>query len=346
MNANLSSLGTAATPREYAAKGQALVSVIIPALNEERVIGRCLESLQQMDFPREMFEVIVVDNGSTDGTIEIARTFASSYELKILQMRGGHISALRNLGASHARGEILAFLDADCLVPREWLAYATARLTSENAGVIGGYYRIPDRSSWVARTWYPDEDVNKRGVVPYVPSGDLIVMRSMFSRVGGFDETLETNEDYEFCQRIRGAAFSVLSFPELNVIHLGVPQTALHFYRRNRWHGKHVVKVFLRDISSLHNAKPVFFASYMLLCLAGTAAGIALGAFGHFRLLTLSLLATVIGPCLLGLRAAVSRRRLSSVFALSALYMLYGIARARCLLDIRNWMGERRGPLV
>jgi len=332
MSKNLIDAVTTKSLREPAGEQCLKVSVIIPVLNEDRVIGRCLESLQKMDYARDQFEVIVVDNGSTDSTTRVVHDFASALNLKMLERKGVRISALRNFGAAHARGQIFAFLDADCLAPREWLSRATALFQAQPAGVIGGHCRIPDESSWVARNWYPEERVNKRGVVRYVPSGNLLVPRSQFSCVGGFDETLETNEDYEFCQRICKAGFSVLAFPELNVVHLGVPQTVSEFYRRNRWHGKHVVKVFLRDISSLHNAKPILFALYVLLSLVGVVLGLIFGAFGRIELFVASLCATFMGPFVLGLHAAVSRRRLDSLFPLTALFMLYGLARARCLV--------------
>jgi glycosyltransferase involved in cell wall biosynthesis len=318
-------------------EGQPTISVIIPTLNEERVLGQCLESLKRMNFSFGNVEIIIVDNGSTDKTIQVANQYAAIFRLTLTEKKGVHISALRNLGAARARGNIFVFLDADCLVPREWLSFALNCFNAEDIAVLGGYYRIPEGSSWVARTWYPEEEVNKRGLVSYVPSGDLMVTRAAFSLIGGFDETLETNEDYEFCQRIRAAGLRVIAYPELNVIHLGVPQTLGHFYRRNRWHGKHVVRVFLRNISSLHNAKPVFFALYVFVCLVGVFVGLGLGAFGRFEVLAASLVALLLGPFLLGLCAAIVRKRWREAIPLASLYLIFGFSRARCLVDIKNW---------
>ena len=310
-------------------------SVIVPVLNEEKVIGRCLDSLQCLDFPTDEFEVIVVDNGSTDGTASIVDRFQTALNLRRVERKGVRISALRNFGASLAKGQVFAFLDADCLTSRDWLTNATALFRVQPAGVIGGHCCIPEKSSWVARAWYPKERIQKRGAVQYIPSGNLMVPRSQFLSVGGFDETLETNEDYEFCRRISKAGFSVLAFPELNVVHLGVPQTVREFYRRNRWHGKHVVKVFLRDITSMHNAKPILFAAYILGGVAGIAVGVfSAVAFGLTTPLVGSLCATLLGPFALGLQAAIAHRRARSVFPLTALYLVYGLARARCLVGI------------
>src|SRR5215475_9251882 len=97
------------------------ISIIIPALNEEKMIGRCLESLTKLAFARDRFEVLVVDNGSRDKTLMIVESFKDRLNLRVLQQAGVRISALRNLGARAAAGDILAFLDADCLAPTDWL---------------------------------------------------------------------------------------------------------------------------------------------------------------------------------------------------------------------------------
>src|SRR4051812_298488 len=80
------------------------ISVIIPALNEEKMNGRCLESLAGLDFPGGGFEVLLVDNGSTDRTLEIAKSFQSRLNLRVMEKAGVRISALRNLGAREAHG--------------------------------------------------------------------------------------------------------------------------------------------------------------------------------------------------------------------------------------------------
>ena len=112
--------------------GRFAVSVVIPAFNEERVIGQCLESLNRVDFPKESFEVIVVDNSSTDRTVEVARLFTSSLNLTVLKKAKGHISAVRNLGAAAARGHYLAFLDADMLVSPDWLGRAVSVFSADS----------------------------------------------------------------------------------------------------------------------------------------------------------------------------------------------------------------------
>ena len=313
------------------------VSVIIPAKNEEAVLGRCLESLSRMNTPRADFEVIVVDNGSTDRTREIAAASQPSLQIRLLEKPDAYISAVRNCGAAAARGALIAFLDADCLAPPTWLADATALSWDEEVGVVGSYYEIPPESSWVARAWYRDEHSQKHGPVSFVPGGDLLISRAAFLKVGGFDETIETNEDYEFCQRVLAAGLTVQAIPQLGVVHLGTPQTLLDFYRKQRWQGRNVLQVFMRNIRKLPNARAVFFALYTLLCLAGLAVGVLLAVLsGRGGLLLLSLLGLLLAPLVLSVRTAVLRGGWTDSFALVVLFLTYGIARARCLLDLRR----------
>src|ERR1700748_3834218 len=165
--------------------GAVSISVIIPALNEEKMIGRCLDSLTNLDFARERFEVILVDNGSRDKTLAIAESFQDRLNLRILQVKGVRISGLRNAGARAASGEILVFLDADCLAPRDWLDRIFALASADKAGVVGAHYLLPEDSTWVGRTWHTYQEAPKSGEVSHIPAGDLIMRREDFLRIGG-----------------------------------------------------------------------------------------------------------------------------------------------------------------
>jgi len=316
------------------------ISIIIPALNEEKMIGRCLDSLTRLAFARDRFEVLVVDNGSQDRTLAIADSFKDRLNLKVLQQAGVRISALRNLGARAAAGDILAFLDADCLAPADWLDRIFALAFADGAGVLGAHYLLPEDSSWVGRTWHRYQEAPKSGEVSHIPAGDLIMRREDFLKLGGFDETIQTNEDYELCERARKAAMHVRAFPQIGVIHLGTAQSLRVFFRKQAWHGTHVIKVFLRDPLKSHNRKAVFFAMWTSLSVVVIAAGLvwAIGWGAAWWVSSTGFIALCLPPTALAIKHVLSSRRYADFFPLFALYLTYGIARAKALLSINNFI--------
>jgi glycosyltransferase involved in cell wall biosynthesis len=314
---------------------QPLISVIVPALNEESVIGRCLASLQRQDLPPAGFEVIVVDNGSADRTAEIARSFGGALSLTVVERRGVRISALRNRGAALARGEFLAFLDADCVAPRHWLRQTADLLRADSFRIVGAQYRIPQKSSWVAKAWYGDLWRMKDGPVSYVPGGNLAISRELFLNLGGFDETIVTSEDTEFCERAARSAAPILAVPSLSVVHLGTPQTLAGFYRKQSWHGVNVHRLFLRDMLHSKSRKAMFFAVYMLAAIAAAIAAVSAGAITRSIPEALAgALVLLLGPVTLAVLASRERKTWNYLLPLAVLYAAYGLARALCLLGV------------
>ncbi|HET9837525.1 MAG TPA: glycosyltransferase [Candidatus Angelobacter sp.] len=325
-----------ATTNRTTPAGTVLVSIVIPALNEEKMIGRCLEALAKMDFAKERFEVILVDNGSTDRTREIAESFRDRLNLRILEKRGVRISALRNFGAQEARGGIVAFLDADCLAPKDWLERMIALVPAQGAGIVGAHYLLPENSTWVGRTWHRYQEAEKRGEVSHVPAGDLIMRREDFLRIGGFDESIQTNEDYELCERARANGLTVRAVPEIGVVHLGTAQSLRAFFRKQAWHGTHVVKVFLRNISGSDNWKAVAFAGWILFGSLAAIAGSVWAVFdrGMWWAPVAAIGAMLLPPVALATKQVIGSRESGDFFPLMALYLTYGVARAKALLRL------------
>jgi glycosyltransferase involved in cell wall biosynthesis len=314
-------------------------SIIIPALNEEETIGRCLESLQKLDYPLNAFEVILIDNGSQDRTVEVANAHAGELALKVLVQTHGRVTSLRNLGYRHARGEFLAFLDADCVVPQGWLRFAEQVLSDGENRVVGGHCGIPGDSSRLAQAWYGDWQTRKCGDVSYIPAANLLIQKSAFGEIGGFDESLETNEEVEFCQRAREKRSIVFAYPELGVVHFRAPQSLSAFFQKQAWHGKHVFKVFLRNFPSRLNIRPVSFAIYTALTLLAAAASLVTAHFTWFALFAGLLM---VPPVVLSAGLVIQRRRGADFPALVLLHLAYGIGRASALIDPRNWLSDSK----
>jgi cellulose synthase/poly-beta-1,6-N-acetylglucosamine synthase-like glycosyltransferase len=183
-----------------------------------------------------MREVIVVDNGSTDDTIERVRRFPVRLEC----IGRSFVSHSRNVGGSLATHDILAFVDSDCVVQPGWLE-AALEVLDESVGVAGCHYELPADASWVATAWERarrSPQAERRKEVRYVPGGNFVLRRDVFRGVGGFDEAIETGEDMDLCGRIAAGGFQIVQSESIRCVHYGEPQTLKAVFRRNAWHGR------------------------------------------------------------------------------------------------------------
>jgi glycosyltransferase involved in cell wall biosynthesis len=179
------------------------LSVVIPAYNEEKYIGRCLEALQEQTYPRSSFEVIVVDNNCTDHTAAIAAGFGACVVYE--PMKG--IGAARQRGALAARGEIITSTDADTIVPPNWLERIACRFAADSD--LGGLYD-PVRhfdGSRIAKIYmltvmpalmHLTDRMNK----PCFSGNNFAVRRDRLIQVGGYDTRLLTGEDVDLSIRM------------------------------------------------------------------------------------------------------------------------------------------------
>lgn len=209
-------------------------SIIIPAKNEEKHLRGCLASIKALDYPSELVEVIVVDNGSSDRTCEIAESFGA----RVLVHRSGNVSGLRNLGVAHATGDILAFIDADCIALQDWLKTAAKYADRRDIAAWGAPPEPPERATWVQRTWYlVRQKPQTVQDVEWLESMNLFVRKDRFLAVQGFNEGLVTCEDVDLSYRLAREG-RIVSDSNIRVIHLGEARTVSEFVRKEIWRGK------------------------------------------------------------------------------------------------------------
>lgn len=122
-----------------------MISVIVPVRNSRVLLGRCLESLNQQTVARSEYEIIVVDDGSSDGCVEVAR----DWKARAFQQEHKGASAARNRGIKEARGEVILFLDADCEANADWIAKISEPIGNESVDATVGRF-TSDQKNWIA----------------------------------------------------------------------------------------------------------------------------------------------------------------------------------------------------
>lgn len=247
-------------------------SIIIPARNEDGNIGRCLDSIAALEWDRSDYEVIVADNGSHD----LTATIAIRKGARVLVRPGLTIAALRNCGAHMARGETLAFLDADCTVEMDWLREAVKYLPQKEVVCFGSPPIVTEDATWVQKAWFMVRGKNRQVLdVEWLESMNMFVRRADFEKVSGFDETMVTCEDYDLCVRLR-AVGRIVSDSNIVATHHGESASLAHFFKKEYWRGTSNLYGFRRHGFSWNElpsvAFPIVYGLQALLTLVLMAA--------------------------------------------------------------------------
>jgi glycosyltransferase involved in cell wall biosynthesis len=190
-----------------------LVSAVVPVYNGEKYLVEALGSIRHQDY--EPLEVVVVDDGSTDGTEEIVRGF--DLNLRYSRQQNGGPSAARNRGLELARGEIIAFQDADDLWPEGKLALQLPKLVNDpSLGIVSGrVQRIKLAGSAGGK------EVFENFLEPCISYnlGAALFRRSVFDRVGPFDVTMRYSEDVEWLMRAREHGVKMLILKQVSLLY-------------------------------------------------------------------------------------------------------------------------------
>jgi len=195
------------------------ISVIIPNRNGSATIGKCLEAVFASDYKN--FEVIVADDCSTDDSVEIIGGFPCT--LVRLGIHSG-ASAARNTGARSSSGEVLFFIDADCIVQKHTLSLVEGTIRGRENTVIGGTYSrraFDDNFFSTFQSVFINYSETRKKVPDYVATHAMVIARQLFEKNGGFREDfLPILEDVEFSHRLRRSGVKLEMNPEIVVRHI------------------------------------------------------------------------------------------------------------------------------
>ncbi len=176
------------------------ISVVIPAFNEQSFVPKAIKALQNQKFPKKDFEIIVVDNNSIDKTYTVAKSLG----VKVIKEKNQGTNWARQKGFEASKFEIVAFLDADCIPPTNWLTKINKVFSdpkNKNVGILTGlYYYYDMKPSSRSLHLFADQHVIPRTVrflhfltgklIPMARGGNMIFRRKTLTKIGGLDTSL------------------------------------------------------------------------------------------------------------------------------------------------------------
>jgi len=303
---------------------EAQLTIVIPVRNDAARLRLCLAAIAKNGAGSH---VVVADNGSTDDSAGVAASAGAT----VLPLPRYRVGELRNIAAASTSSPLIGFVDADHLIDPDWVQTALNIFADQRIAAAGAPYSPGESANWVQRAYDRFRPI-LRGPEPaeWLGSGNLIIRREAFQRVGGFDASLQSCEDVDLCNRLRGAGFHILAEPKLRSVHLGDPATLRALFLGELWRGRDNIKVTLRGpvtrraLPSL--AIPVIDLAALLVIAAGAWTGLRAAAA-----------AFVVVAALAGVRAVkmtVGRAQLTAadVAANVIVATVYDLARALSLV--------------
>lgn len=224
-----------------------LATIVVPAYNAARTIEACVEACLNQDYAA--VEVVVTDDGSTDGTARIVRRYPVHY---LWQENAGPASA-RNRGWRAATGEIVCFTDSDCVPAPDWVSRLVEQYTSEEIAGVGGTYDIVNdivngSNSLLARCIH--EEIVQRHLempryVDYLGAFNVSYRRAVLEKVGGFDESyrIASGEDNDLAYRVRKQGHRLVFTRGARVAHYH-PSNLWRYLGQQFWHGYWRMKLY------------------------------------------------------------------------------------------------------
>jgi succinoglycan biosynthesis protein ExoA len=282
-------------------------SIIIPCYNERSTIHLLLDALYGQSYPRHAMEVVIADGGSTDGTPMAISEWQQQHPdlaVRVVENPARSIPAALNVAIQSSSGEIIVRLDAHSKPNPDYVERAVAAVAEGRGQNVGGVWDIQAGSDhWMARSiaaaashpigvgdaWYRYSD--QAAFVDTVPFGAF--KRSTLDQVGMFDETLLTNEDYEFNTRIRQAGGKIWFDPQIRSVYFArenLSALARQYWRYGYWKLQ-MLRRYPRTIRWRQALPPLFLATLILLTLLSFfirgAVWVLIGVLGTYTLVLL-----------------------------------------------------------
>jgi glycosyltransferase involved in cell wall biosynthesis len=215
------------------------VSVIIPAYNAGKFIDKCINALLNQEYNKDDYEVILVDDGSSDNTADVVK----GYPVKYIWQTNSGPAAARNKGANEAQGDIILFTDSDCVPMNNWIEEMIKPFRDSKVMAVKGAYRT-DQKTLTARFVQIEfeerfEMLKKAESIDMIDTYSAGYRKSVFLSLGGFDPSfpIANNEDTELSYRMSNAGHKMIFNPDAVVYHLNHPDSIKKYVRLKFWRG-------------------------------------------------------------------------------------------------------------
>jgi len=205
------------------------VSIVVPVYNRSQMLGQCLYTLCRQSYPKERYEIIIVDDGSTDDSAEIAQSIGREWagSLRVIQQENHGPSSARNAGIFASQADYIAFTDSDCIPDLDWLRSLVLTLTATQSDGVGGPIANEAQRSWVADYLLATHFFRhreRRGSIDYLLTANVIFKREALLAVQGFSRKKGVwGEDADLSFRLKQSGFILALSTQGQVTHYGAP---------------------------------------------------------------------------------------------------------------------------
>jgi len=214
------------------------VSIIVPAYNEEKTISDCLDSLLSQNYPSDKYEVIVVNDGSTDNTESIVRVFAKEHpHVVLISKENGGKGSAQNFGLKYARGNLVLITDADAIVPSDWISTMIQELHKADVALGGCYLGLTAAASSLEKIQNAQYLINfKYGGLKGMPGSGINIgfKKAVAHSLGGFNEDIKSIT-VDFVKRAQAKGYASGFNPDIAVQTRGTSSLTGFIKQKLRW---------------------------------------------------------------------------------------------------------------
>jgi glycosyltransferase involved in cell wall biosynthesis len=223
-----------------------MTSVVVPAYNAGKVIAPCIEALLKQDYPKDRYEIIFVDNASTDDTASVIQRYPVTY---VYEARKG-ANAARNKGIMASSGDVIAFTDADCIPVQGWLRHLIEGFSDESVNIAAGtlvplnpYCSIISTFSLKTGQYNSNVKLN-HPKFPYAQLGNVAIRKSVFESAGLCDPLVRGYDAAELFYRIKKEGLLNFKIEQRAVVFFRTRDTLIQFVRQNFIYGRGYARFF------------------------------------------------------------------------------------------------------